>query len=115
MAYSKLQFIPNSGGWENFPSFALFCLESSVEYSVRTSVAKISDLLKFLITTCSIACSMQSSVNCWSAAIVSGTMDQIDLAKLQEEKAKVMKKEAEIERKLCDIKDKLDTLLIEKN
>ena len=57
---------------------------------------------------------MQSVVCCWSAAIVSGTMDQIDLAKLQEEKVRVKGKDAEIEGKLCDIKDKLDTLLIEK-
>ena len=40
--------------------------------------------------------------------------EKIDLTKLQEEKAKVMKKDREIEGKLCDIKDKLDTLLIEK-
>ena len=53
---------------------------------------------------------MQSVVCCWSAAIVSGTMDQIfcwsgtmeqiyekiDLAKLEEEKARVMGKDAEI-------------------
>ena len=62
---------------------------------------------------------MQSVGWCWSAAIGSRTMDQLsekmDLTKLQEEKAKVMKKDGEIERKLCDIKDKLDTLLIEKN
>ena len=40
--------------------------------------------------------------------------EKMEVLKLQEEKVKMMKKDVEIEEKICDIKDRLDTLMIEK-